>query len=258
LNQNYFQLKGKVALITGASSGLGVHFARILSAEGAVVVLAARREDKLAEEAAAIKSAGGQVHTLSLDVTRVESVTAAFEWLNNEFGAIDILINNAGVASAPTKFLQTGESDWSWVMDTNIDGAWRVAKAAAESMIAGERAGAIVNIASIYGLKTGALKVAYNVSKAGVVQLTKSMAVELCRHNIRVNALCPGWFKTELNDEYFNTENGRRYVAGIPAKRLGALEDLTVPLLMLASNSAGAYMTGSCVTVDGGIAESPI
>ena len=256
--RNYFNLEGKVALITGASSGLGVHFANVLAAEGATVILAARRAEKLAEEVSSIKSGGGKACSVEMDVAKPDSVRSAFEWISHEFGAIDILINNAGVASEPKKFLDTDEEDWKWVMDTNLDGAWRVAKAAAENMIAAGREGAIVNIGSIYGLKTGALKVAYNVSKAGVVQLTKSTAVELCRKKIRVNALCPGWFKTDMNNEYFETENGKRYVQGIPARRLGELDDLTVPLLMLASDSAAAYVTGSCITVDGGIAESPI
>jgi NAD(P)-dependent dehydrogenase (short-subunit alcohol dehydrogenase family) len=134
----------------------------------------------------------------------------------------------------------------------------RVAKAAAAQMVGAAKAGAIINIGSIYGLRTGVLKVAYNVSKAGIVQLTKSMAMELCRHNIRVNALCPGWFPTEITEEYFQTESGKRYVQTIPMKRMGVTDDLTVPLLLLASNKAGAYVTGSTLTVDGGLIETPV
>ena len=255
---DYFELRGKVALVTGASSGLGVHFARVLAAEGASVILAARRAERLADEVAAITSSGGTASAVPMDVTSVESVTEAFAEIKKAHGALDILVNNAGVADDPRKFLDTGEQEWQWTVDTNLNGAWRVAKAAAGQMAAAGKAGSIVNIASIYGIRTGVLKVAYNVSKAGVVQLTRSMAMELSRKRIRVNALCPGWFLTDINSEYFATESGERYVKGIPAGRLGAMEDLTVPLLLLASNTAGAYMTGACLAVDGGILESPI
>lgn len=125
-------------------------------------------------------------------------------------------------------------------------------------MVRGAAGGSIVNIGSIYGLHTGALKAAYNVSKTGVVQLTKSMAIELCRKNIRVNALCPGWFLTDINSDYFQTESGERYIKTIPAQRLGTVDDLSVPLLLLSSRSAGGYMNGTVLTVDGGLAESPV
>jgi NAD(P)-dependent dehydrogenase (short-subunit alcohol dehydrogenase family) len=254
----YFDLSEKVVLVTGASSGLGAHFARVLAAEGASVILAARREDKLAGVVAEICDAGGIAVAVAMDVTSAESVAAAFARIRQDYGRLDILINNAGVASNPTKFLDTGEEDWAWVMQTNLDGAWRTAKAAAQLMVDVGEGGAIVNIASIYGLHTGALKVAYNVSKAGVVQLTKSMAIEMCRHKIRVNALCPGWVMTDLNKEYFLSENGQRYIKTIPMQRMGQVDDLTVPLLLLASNKAGSYMTGTCLTVDGGIVESSV
>lgn len=257
MSRNYFNLEGKVALVTGASSGLGVHFARTLAAEGATVILAARRTDKLSEVVESIRASGGDVGAVAMDVTSPKSVSDAFASIGGRYDRLDILINNAGVASEPKKFLDTSEEDWHWVMETNLNGAWRVARAAAGVMVK-QGGGSIVNIASIYGLHTGALKVAYNVSKTGVVQLTRAMSIELCRQNIRVNALCPGWFMTELNQDYFCSDNGRKYVQSIPAKRLGALDDLTVPLLLLASDSAGAYMTGSCLTVDGGIVESAV
>jgi len=258
VSRNYFNLDNKIALITGASSGLGVHFARVLAAEGAVVILAARRAEKLADEVAAIRAEGGRAFAIPMDVTSPSSVGDAFAAIAENHGGVDILVNNAGVADETKKFLDTGEEDWQWVMDTNLDGAWRVAKAAAEQMIKADKKGAIVNIGSIYGLRTGVLKVAYNVSKVGVVQLTKSMAMELCKYGIRVNSLCPGWFLTDINSDYFATDSGQRYIRGIPARRLGDMNDLTVPLLLLASDSAGAYMTGTSLTVDGGIAESPI
>jgi NAD(P)-dependent dehydrogenase (short-subunit alcohol dehydrogenase family) len=256
--RDHFHLDGKIALITGASSGLGVHFANVLAAEGATVVLAARRVEKLEGEVAAIIAKGGKASAIPMDVTDSDSVTRAFRQIGDDIGAVDILINNAGVADAPRKFLDTGEDIWLQVMETNLNGAWRVAKAAAEQMVETGTPGSIVNIASIYGLRTGVLKAPYNVSKAGVVQLTKSMAMELCRYKIRVNALCPGWFKTDMNKEYFDSEKGLQYVQSIPARRLGDIDDLTTPLLLLASNKASGYMTGSCITVDGGIAESPI
>ena len=255
---NYFNLNGKVSLITGASSGLGVHFANVLANEGATVILAARRTDKLATAVDAIREAGGKAFAIPMDVSNAESVANAFATIQSEHGGVDILVNNAGVADDPKKFLDTTEEDWNWVMETNLTGAWRVARAAALQMNSNNTAGSIINIGSIYGLHTGVMKVAYNVSKVGVVQLTKSMAMELCRKNIRVNALCLGWFVTEINDSYFSSESGQRYIQGFPSKRLGKMEDLSVPLLLLASNSAGAYMNGTTLTVDGGLIESPI
>lgn len=256
--RDYFQLQGKTALITGASSGLGVHFSRVLAEAGATVVLAARRADRLAAEVAAIQATGAQAAAVAMDVTDPGSVDSAFARIAEEVGNIDILVNNAGVADDPIRFLDTGEEEWHRVIDTNLNGAWRVARAGARHMAAAGIPGSIVNIGSIYGLRTGAMKAAYNVSKAGVVQLTKSMAIELCRQQIRVNALCPGWFLTDINREYFESERGERYIKTIPARRMGAMEDLTAPLLLLASNVAGGYMTGSVLTVDGGIAEAPI
>lgn len=258
MTRDYFQLQGKTALITGASSGLGVHFAKVLAEAGTTVVLAARRADKLAAEVASIQAAGARAAAVAMDVTDPVSVDSAFAQVAGEIGNIDILINNAGVADEPIRFLDTGEDEWHRVIDTNLNGAWRVARAGARHMAEAGIPGSIVNIGSIYGLRTGAMKVAYNVSKTGVVQLTKSMAIELCRQQIRVNALCPGWFLTDINREYFESERGERYIKTIPARRMGAMEDLTAPLLLLASNAAGGYMTGSVLTVDGGILEAPI
>ncbi len=254
---NYFDLSGKTALITGASSGLGVHFARVLAQEGAQVVLAARRVNKLEEIVAALRNDGFKADAIEMDVSCPDNVTVAFQQIQQQIGAIDILINNAGVASEPVSFLKVNEKNWNWHMETNLDGAWRVARAASLQMVAAEKPGCIINISSIYGLRTGAMKVAYNVSKAALVQLTKSMSIELCRKNIRVNALCPGWFKTDMNADYFDSESGKRYVQTIPMKRMGQLEDLTVPLLLLASE-AGAYMTGATLSVDGGLNEAPV
>lgn len=258
MTTDHFQLDGKICLVTGASSGLGVHFANVLANEGATVILAARRADKLSDAVSAIREKGGKAFAVTMDVSSPDSVTTAFSTIKSEHGSLDVLINNAGVADDPKSFLDTNEEDWNWVVETNMNGAWRVAKAAAEQMVEAGRGGSIVNIGSIYGLHTGVMKVAYNVSKAGVVQLTKSMAMELCRKDIRVNALCPGWFLTDINSDYFASESGQRYVRGIPARRLGQMEDLTAPLLLLSSSHAGGYMNGTCITVDGGMVESPI
>ena len=258
MTSHYFDLAGKTALITGASSGLGAHFAKVLSREGAHVILAARRSEALAEQVTQVLDSGGSARALTLDVTSPDSVVAGFESISAIEGTLDILINNAGVGDEPKRFLETDESDWAWQMQTNLDGAWRVAREAARCLVSSQTHGSIVNIASIYGLNTGAMKIAYNVSKAGVVQLTKSMSIELCRHNIRVNSLCPGWFLTDINRAYFETESGQRYIKGIPMRKLGEFKDLDIPLLMLASNTAGAYITGSSVVVDGGISETPI
>jgi NAD(P)-dependent dehydrogenase (short-subunit alcohol dehydrogenase family) len=255
---NYFDLNNKIAMVTGASSGLGIHFAKILAAEGATVILAARRHEKLESIVSEIIADGGKASALSLDVTNPESVQQCFKTIEGDFGGLDILINNAGVANDPTKFVDITEDEWSWVVDTNMTGAWRVAQAATRQMIATNKPGSIINISSIYGLHTGVLKAGYNVSKAGVVQLTKSMAMELARYNIRVNALCPGWFLTDINSGYFASESGARYVKSLPSRRLGNMEELTVPLLMLASNKASSYINGSCITVDGGLVESPV
>ncbi|QQD16919.1 glucose 1-dehydrogenase [Spongiibacter nanhainus] len=257
MSRDYFQLQGKVALVTGASSGLGVHFAKVLAAEGATVVLAARRKEKLDANVKALEESGAKAMAVSLDVTSPDSVDSAFAAIKAQVGPVDILVNNAGVASDPLSFVDTQEDDWNWVVDTNLTGAWRVARGATLQMKEAGNGGVIINIASIYGLRTGVMKVAYNASKAAVVQMTKSMAMELNRLGIRVNALCPGWFRTEINSDYFASESGQRYVSRIPAKRLGEYEDLTVPLLLLASD-ASSYMNGTTLAVDGGIMETPI
>ena len=250
MTNGLFSLAGSTALVTGASSGLGQHFARVLARAGAGVVLASRRLDRLRALEAEIRAAGGKAWAVALDVTDRASVTAAFDAGEAAAGPISLLINNAGVPSG-TFFTRTGEEEWRQVMAVNLDGVFRVGQEAARRMAARGAGGSIVNIASILGF--GVLKTlsAYAASKAAVVSLTKSMALELARDKIRVNAIAPGYFSTEINAGFLESEAGRRLLAKVPMGRAGNLAELDGPLLLLAS-SAGAFMTGTVITVDGG------
>ena len=250
LKTGAFSLQGKAALVTGASSGLGHHFAQVLARAGAKVAIAARRVDRLEALAADIRRQGGTPVAVALDVTDAAQVKAAFDTAEAAIGPIDILVNNAGVATG-TWFTKLTDADWRAVLDVNLDGVFRVGREAATRMVARKTGGSIVNIASVLGL--GVLKAVapYATSKAAVIQLTKAMALELARDNIRVNALAPGYIATELNADYLASDAGRRMIAHVPLARVGRLEDLDGPLLLLASD-AGAYMTGSIVVMDGG------
>ena len=243
-------LQGKTALVTGASSGLGQHFARVLANAGAKVALAARRLDRLQQLEAEIRAAGGQAAAVALDVTDRASIIKAFDTVEAGLGPVTILVNNAGVP-AGSYFLKMSESDWRSVLDVNLDGVFRVGQEAARRMSKTGNGGSIINIASITAF--GVLKAiaAYSASKAAVVSLTKSMALELARDRIRVNALAPGYFATELNDAFLTSDAGRRLLSRVPMERAGKLEELDGPLLLLASD-AGAFMTGSVITIDGG------
>ncbi|KAA0594851.1 NAD(P)-dependent dehydrogenase (short-subunit alcohol dehydrogenase family) [Azospirillum lipoferum] len=243
-------LTGRTVLVTGASSGLGRHFAGVLAKAGARVALAARRTDALAETRAAIEAAGGSAAVVAMDVTDPASVATAVAEAWGALGRLDILVNNAGV-TATRPFLDMGEEEWERVIDTNLTGCARVARAVAQRMRDDKRGGAIVNIASILGLRVAGQVSSYVAAKGGLVHLTKAMALELARHDIRVNALCPGYVETELNADFFSSEAGKALVKRIPQRRLGRLADLDGPLLLLASD-AGAYMTGSVLAVDGG------
>jgi NAD(P)-dependent dehydrogenase (short-subunit alcohol dehydrogenase family) len=245
-----FSLRGQTALVTGASSGFGRHFAGVLSRAGAKVALAARRLDRLKQIAAEIEQGGGHAVPVELDVTDRASVTRAFSEAEASLGAITILINNAGVPSGEF-FVDTSEEDWRAVMDVNLDGVYRAGQEAARRMAASGSGGSIINIASILGFGPIKALSAYAASKAAVISLTKSMALELARDRIRVNALAPGYFLTEFNDSYLSSEAGKRMMAGVPMRRAGKVEELDGPLLLLASD-AGAFMTGSVIMVDGG------
>ncbi|HEX5629108.1 MAG TPA: glucose 1-dehydrogenase [Usitatibacteraceae bacterium] len=241
-----FDVGGKVALVTGASSGLGESFSRCLAARGAVVVAAARRVDRLQ----ALVREGGATHAVALDVTDPASVDSAMRRVEELAGPIDILVNNAGIADTKAS-LEVSESDWRRVLDTNLDGAWRMAQAAAKSMVAAKRGGSIVNIASILGLRQATHLLAYAAAKAALVQVTKSLALEWARHGIRVNAIAPGYVVTEMNRDFFASDPGQAVLKRIPQRRVGDPRDLEGALLLLASG-AGAYITGSVVVVDGG------
>lgn len=235
-------ISGKVALITGASSGLGAHFAQVLAAAGGEVILGARRLERVD---ALAKHIGGSARALRLDVTSPESVAA----LADEIPSLDILVNNAGVVSQGPA-LDVAEAEWNHVIDTNLTGVFRVTRTAGNIMRR-NGGGSIINIASILGLRQAGSVLPYAVSKAGVIHMTKLLALELARFGIRVNALAPGYFGTDLNDDFWDTEAGKAMIKRIPQRRLGALEDLDGPLLLLASD-ASRYMTGSIVEVDGG------
>lgn len=245
-----FSLEGKTAFVTGASSGLGRHFAHVLSRAGAKVAVTARREDRLAALVAEIEAAGGKAAAVPLDVTDTAAVPSAFDAAEAALGPIDIVVNNAGVAET-IFFTKLTDDDWRRVLDVNLDGVFRVGREAAARMAARKSGGSIVNIASVLGL--GVLKAVapYAVSKAAVIQLTKAMALELARDRIRVNTLAPGYIETELNAEYLASEGGKRVIARVPMARAGQFADLDGPLLLLASD-AGRYMTGSVIVIDGG------
>ena len=250
---NIFDLSGKVALITGASSGLGRHFSKTLSEAGATVILSARRMDNLIELQKEIK---GNSHTFSLDVTSIESVENLFKEIKNEFGSADILINNAGVNDT-RKFKDLDEKSWNYVLETNLNGAFRVAKSFTDLLLEQKKPGSVINIASILGLRVGLNLTSYAAAKAGLVQLTKSMALELARSGIRVNAIAPGYILTEINDDFFKTEEGQNYIKSIPMNRLGLESELDGLLLLLASD-ASSFMTGSIIPVDGGHLVNPL
>ncbi|EAT08751.1 MULTISPECIES: SDR family NAD(P)-dependent oxidoreductase [Sphingomonadaceae] len=240
-----FSLAGKHALVTGASSGLGAHFAMILAEAGAAVTLAARRKEALADVAERIARLGGSAKVVTLDVTDAASLDA----LPAAMADIDILVNNAGIVRDGPALDQT-EADWDAVIDTNLKGMFLVAQAAGRAMKA-RGGGSIINIASILGLRQAGAVLPYAVSKAGVVQMTKVMALELARHGIRVNALAPGYLDTELNRAFWETDAGRALIRRVPQRRLGQLEDLDGPLLLLASDGS-RFMTGAVIAVDGG------
>jgi NAD(P)-dependent dehydrogenase (short-subunit alcohol dehydrogenase family) len=245
-----FDLAGKTAIVTGASSGLGRHFALTLAKAGAKVALGARRTERLRDLEAEIAAFDGRAIPISLDVTSADSVRECVSCAETELGPIAILVNNAGVATTG-EALKLSESDWDKVVDTNLKGAWLMAQETAKHMAGMGHGGSIVNIASILGLGGIAQVPAYAASKGGLINLTRAMGVEWARYGIRVNALAPGYVETDLNRAFLESEAGQALRKRVPQRRFGVPSDLDGPLLLLASD-ASAHMTGSILTVDGG------
>lgn len=245
-----FLLAGKVALVTGASSGLGRHFALTLAAAGASVALAARRSDKLASAVDEIHGKGGTAIAVSMDVADRSSVVTALDAIVEQFGSLDVLVNNAGVSDTKRPLDYT-DADWASIVGTNLSGAWIVAQEAAKRMVASRRAGSIVNVTSILASRVAGGVTPYCASKAGLKHLTQALALELARHDIRVNSLAPGYIATELNRDFLASDAGEKLKGRIPARRFGEYANLDGPLLLLASD-AGAYISGSEIVVDGG------
>ena len=246
-----FNLAGRVALVTGASSGLGQQFARALADNGAAVALVARRADRLEAFRAELEKSGAKVIAIAADVNNAEDRVRAFDEAEKAFGTVTILVNNAGVAQKSVRATDVTPEEWRRVLSTDLDAVFYWAQEAARRMVAAQKPGAIINIASVLGLGVAKGVAAYAVAKAAVVQTTKALAVELAFKGVRVNAIAPGWFVTEINGDYLESEAGAKLKREIPMGRFGQAGDLDGALLLMASD-AGSYMTGATIVVDGG------
>ncbi len=245
-----FDVSKEVVFITGASQGLGRQFARLLSAHGAAVALAARQTGKLKGLEEEIKAKGGRAAAVEMDVTKHASIVAALDAAEAALGPVTVLINNAGIAVEKLAVEQS-EADWDAVIGANLKGAYFTATETARRMIARKQEGNIVNVASVLGLSVVKFLAPYTISKAGIIQATKAMALELAGSRIRVNAIAPGYIDTEINHDFWATPGGEKLTKRIPQRRIGTESDLDGAIMLLAS-SASRYMTGSVVTVDGG------
>ncbi len=256
MSLDIFSLEEKVAMVTGASSGIGACIAKGLAQAGATVVLAARRKDRLQDLVEEIKKEGGKAIAVQMDVRDKQNISAAFDIAQQQVGTIDVLVNNAGVADSKN-FVKIDDDSLDFVMGTNFNGVWNVAQEAAKRLIANKMPGSIINISSVLGSTAAPGQTAYCASKGAVIQLTRAMSLDLMKNNIRVNAIAPGWFKTEINSDYFETPQGKDYIQRMPARRLGEVEELIGPIVMLASK-AGSFVNGSVVSVDGSISSTAI
>lgn len=245
-----FLLEGKVALVTGAGSGFGEHFAHSLARAGASVICTGRRMDRLQAVVDAIQARGGKAAAVVMDVTKPEAITTAFDEAERHFSTVDVLVNNAGVSDVAS-FPEMTETQWNNLIDTGLNGPWRVAREMSRRLIAAARGGSIINIASITGLMAKPMFLNYGTAKAGLIHLTRQLAMDLLPHGIRANALAPGYFPTEMTSWYFEMDIGKAEVESLPPKRLGRLEELEGPLLLLASQ-AGSYINGAVIPVDYG------
>lgn len=249
---NLFSLQGKVAALSGASTGIGRHLAGTLASAGAKVVLGARSVAKLEERVAEIRAAGGEAIAVALDVVDIKSVVAFFDAAEKHFGPVDILVNNAGVEAGAHTYVTLDDESWNTVIDTNLRGLWWMTRELTRRVAAQKRAGAVVvNISSITSERTTKGIFPYAVSKAGVNHATHVMALEGAKYNVRVNALAPGYIYTNVSKALLDSDVAPEFVRRIPQRRLGEFSDLDGPLLLLASD-ASRYMTGSIVVVDGG------
>jgi NAD(P)-dependent dehydrogenase (short-subunit alcohol dehydrogenase family) len=246
-----FNLAGRVALVTGASSGLGQQFARALADNGAAVALVARRADRLEAFKAELEKSGAKVIAIAADVNKRDDMVRAFDEAEKAFGTVTILVNNAGVAQQSVRATDVTPEEWRRVLSTDLDAVFYWAQEAARRMLAAKKQGAIVNIASVLGLGVAKGVAAYAVAKAAVIQTTKALAVELAFKGVRVNAIAPGWFVTEINGDYLESEAGAKLKRDIPMGRFGNTGDLDGALLLLVSD-AGSYMAGATIVVDGG------
>ena len=246
-----FSVKGRVALVTGASSGLGQQFARALSDNGASVALVARRADRLSDLQKSIETAGGRAVAIEADVTDRAAMARVFDAAEKAFGTVTILVNNAGIAQSSTRAIEVTPEEWRKVLGIDLDAVFHNAQEAARRMLAAGKPGAIVNISSVLGFGVSKGVASYATAKAAVIQITKALAVELAFKGVRVNAIAPGWFVTEINDKYLLGEAGAALKRDIPMGRFGKDGDLDGALLLLASD-AGRYITGATIVVDGG------
>lgn len=251
MNPEIFSLSGRVALVAGASSGIGYVLAKGLAQAGASVVAGARREDRLEHLVRDIEAEGGKALAVRLDVTDRASIAQAFDRGECTFGVVDVIVCNAGISDAKN-FLKIDDQSRDFVFNTNFNGTWNVAQEGAGRLVAAKRSGSIINVSSVLGMGVQPGQASYCASKGAVIQLTRAMAIDLIRYNIRVNTVAPGWFRTELSEGALDSPAGQEYVKRMPARRLGELSELVGPVVFLASEAA-SFVNAALLTVDGAL-----